>query len=67
MIIVDSNINEIPLYFQSDTLTGNFNFNVRLIKKNILEKFSEKKKNFEPIFKEYIENLTKEEFEKMIE
>ena len=39
MIIVDSNINEIPLYFQSDTLTGNFNFNVRLIKKNILEKF----------------------------
>ena len=67
MIIIDSSINEIPLYFQSETLTGTFNFNVRLIKNNILGKFSNIKKEFEPKFAEFIKNLQKEEIEKMLE
>ena len=46
MIIIDSSVNSLPLFFQSDYLTGDFNFTVRLIKKNISKKFTEKKKNF---------------------
>ena len=67
MILIDSSINEIPLYFQSDCLSGNFNFNVRLIKKSILEKFSTIKKEFEPKFSEFLKNLREEEIQKMLE
>jgi len=35
MIIIDSNVNSIPLYFESASLNGNFNYNVRLIKISI--------------------------------
>ena len=67
MIIIDSSANEIPLYFQSDTLTGNFNFNVRLIKNDILNKFIEIKNKFNPKFAEFIKSMKEEELEKMIE
>ena len=67
MIIIDSSINSIPLFFQSDSLTGNFNFGVRLIKKNFLNKFSDLKKDFNPKFAEFVKNLEEEEIEKMLE
>ena len=67
MIIIDSSINQIPLYFQSEYLTGTFNFNVRLIKKNILRKFENIKNEFEPKFVEFIKNLQEEEIQKMLE
>ena len=67
MIIIDSSINEIPLYFQSECLTGTFNFNVRLVKQNLLDKMLEIKNGFEPKFAEFIKNLQKEELEKMLE
>ena len=67
MIIIDSSINSIPLFFQSEYLTGTFNFNVRLIKKNILEKFENIKKEFEPKFLEFLKNLKEEEIQRMIE
>ena len=67
MIIIDSSINEIPLFFQSETLTGTFNYNVRLIKKNISNIFSNIKKEFETKFDEFLKNLQKEEMEKMLE
>ena len=67
MIILDSSVNSLPLFFQSDSLTGNFNFGVRLIKKNITEKFNVKKKIFEKQFSELINNLENEEIKKMLE
>ena len=67
MIIIDSSANEIPLYFQSDTISGSFNYNVRLIKNNILNKFSKIKNDFNPKFSEYIKSLQQEEIEKMLE
>ena len=67
MIIIDSSSNEIPLYFQSDTLTGNFNFNVRLIKNDILNKFNVVKNTFNPKFSDFIKSLQEEEIEKMLE
>ena len=67
MIIIDSSINEIPLYFGSEGLTGTYNFNVRLIKKYILENFKEIKNEFEPKFIEFIKNLKQKDLEKMIE
>ena len=67
MIIIDSSANEIPLYFQSDTLSGSFNYNVRLIKNNILNKFSKIKNDLNPKFSEYIKSLQQEEIEKMLE
>ena len=67
MIIVDSSINKIPLFFGSENLTGTFNFNVRLIKNNILKKFKKIKNEFEQKFCEYIKKLEEKEIEKMIE
>lgn len=67
MIIIDSSINSIPLFFQSEYLTGTFNFNIRLIKKNLLAKFENVKKKFEPKFLEFIKNLQEEEIQRMIE
>ena len=29
MILIDSNVNSIPLYFESAALNGNFNYNVK--------------------------------------
>ena len=67
MIIIDSSVNSLPLFFQSDSLTGDFNFGVRLIKKNFNEKFNEMKKTFGKKFSEFIKNLESEEIQKMLE
>ena len=67
MIIIDSSVNCLPLFFQSDYLTGDFNFTVRLIKKNISKKFTEKKKIFDKNFAEFIKNIEDEEIQKMLE
>ena len=67
MIIIDSSVNTLPLFFQSDSLTGNFNFNVRLIKNNFIEKFAEIKNVFVEKFSEFINNLRSDEIEKMLE
>ena len=67
MIIIDSSANSLPLFFQNDSLTGNFNFEVRLIKKNFTEKFGKGKRKFGRIFSEFIKNLESDEIQKMIE
>jgi len=67
MIIIDSNVNSIPLYFESASLNGNFNYNVRLIKKEILNKFADIKKNFEKNFKVFFEKFRADEMRKMEE
>ena len=67
MIIIDSSVNSLPLFFQSDYLTGDFNFTVRLIKKNISKKFTEIKKIFDKNFAEFIKNIEDEEIQKMLE
>ena len=67
MIIIDSSINSLPLFFQSDSLTGNFNFGVRLIKKNFSEKFLKMKNIFTEKFSEFIKNLENEEIQKMLD
>ena len=67
MIIIDSNVNSIPLYFESASLNGNFNYNVRLIKREILHKFTTVKKNFEKNFKVFFEKFRTDEMKKMEE
>ena len=67
MILIDSNVNSIPLYFESAALNGNFNYNVRLIKREILQKFTDVKKNFEKNFKVFFEKFREEEMKKMEE
>ena len=67
MLIIDSNVNSIPLYFESASLNGNFNYNVRLIKKEILNKFADIKKNFEKNFKVFFEKFRADEMRKMEE
>ena len=67
MILIDSNVNSIPLYFESAALNGNFNYNVRLIKREILNKFTDVKQNFEKNFKVFFEKFRKEEMKKMEE
>ena len=67
MILIDSNVNSIPLYFESAALNGNFNYNVRLIKREILQQFTDVKTNFEKNFKEFFEKFREEEMKKMEE
>lgn len=67
MVLIDSNVNSIPLYFESAALNGNFNYNVRLIKREILQKFTDVKKNFEKNFKIFFEKFRAEEIKKMEE
>ena len=67
MILVDSNVNSIPLYFESAALNGSFNYNVRLIKRGILQKFTDVKNNFEKNFKVFFEKFREEEMKKMEE
>ena len=67
MILVDSSVNSLPLFFQTDSLTGNFNFRSRLIKNNFISKFSELKNEFEEIFVDFIQNMEKEELKKWLD
>ena len=67
MIIVDSNINSIPLYFISETLTGNLNYSVRLIKNNIIQSFIKMKKVFKVKFNEYFRDFQEQEKERIRE
>ena len=67
MIIVDSSINSIPLYFISEALTGNFNYNVRLIKKNIIDSFIRMKKAFRVKFNEFFRDFQEQEKERIRE
>ena len=67
MIIVDSSVNTIPLYFSNETLTGNFNFSVRLIKKNIIQSFTKVKKIFRVRFTEFFKEYQEQEKERLKE
>ena len=67
MILIDSSVNGLPLFFQSDSLTGNFNFRARLIKNNFMNQFSELKNDFEKLFVDFIQNMEKEELKKWVD
>ena len=67
MMIIDSHINSIPLYFISEALTGNYNYNVRLIKKNIIESFIRMKKEFRVRFNEFFRDFQEQEKERIKE
>jgi len=67
MIIVDSSVNTIPLYFSTETLTGNFNYSVRLIKNNIIQSFSKVKKVFKVRFTEFFKEYQEQENKRMQE
>ena len=67
MIIVDSSVNTNPLYFSTATLTGNFNYSVRLIKKNIIQSFSKIKNIFKVRFTEFFKEYQEKEKERMKE
>ena len=67
MIIVDSSINSVPLYFISEALTGNFNYSVRLIKKNIIDSFMRMKKAFRVRFNEFFRDFQQQERERIRE
>jgi len=67
MIIVDSSINSIPLYFTSASLTGTFDYNVRLIKNNIIQSFIRMKKNFKERFNQYFKDFQEQERERIRE
>ena len=67
MIIVDSSVNTIPLYLSNETLTGNFNYSVRLIKKNIIQSFSKVKKIFRVRFTEFFKEYQEKERKRMEE
>ena len=67
MIIIDSSANSLPLFFQSDYLTGDYGFTIRVIKKKLSKKFTEIKKTFDQYFSEFIKNLESEEIKKMLD
>ena len=67
MIIVDSSVNTIPLYFNNVTLTGNFNYSVRLIKNNFIQSFTKVKKIFKKRFTEFFKEYQEQEKERMKE
>ena len=67
MILIDSSVNGLPLFFQSDSLTGDFNFRARLIKNNFMKHFSQLKNDFEKIFIDFIQNMEREELKKWLD
>ena len=50
MIIIDSSANSLPLFFQSDYLTGDYSFTIRVIKKNYQKNSPKLKKHLTNIF-----------------
>ena len=67
MILIDSSVNGLPLFFQSDSLTGDFNFRARLIKNNFMKHFSQLKNDFEKLFIDFIQNMEREELKKWLD
>ena len=67
MILIDSSVNGLPLFFQSDSLTGDFNFRARLIKNNLMKHFSQLKNDFEKLFIDFIQNMEREELKKWLD
>ena len=67
MVLIDSSVNGLPLFFQSDSLTGDFNFRARLIKNNFMKHFSQLKNDFEKLFIDFIQNMEREELKKWLD